>query len=272
MTAATQDDWTVVDEGWGRKAVDFAALSEPSNCREYVAMHHRLGVSDGDRLVDVACGAGLAIELARARGATCAGIDASPRLIAVARDRNPESDLQVGDMHSMPWADGSFDVATSFRGIWGTTPAALGEIHRVLANGGRVGLTVWGHIKASSGAWALTPLRMAASAKVENQAAMVSLGRPGAGEELLARSGFVDIERVVVPFAWEFSDPDMYARALASTGPAYEAIQNVGEAAFIAAAAQGARAYIRDGLPLRAQINVAGYLARKPSPELKENH
>jgi hypothetical protein len=32
--------WEMVDEGWGRKAVDFATLSEPGNCREYVAMHH----------------------------------------------------------------------------------------------------------------------------------------------------------------------------------------------------------------------------------------
>jgi SAM-dependent methyltransferase len=261
---ATQTDWTLVDEGWGRKAVDFAVLSEPSNCREYVAIHHRLAVSDGDRLVDVACGAGLAIELARARGATCSGIDASSRLVAVARDRNPDADLRVGDMHAMPWADATFNVATSFRGVWGTTPAALGEIHRVLAPGGRLGLTVWGHIKASPGAWALTPLRMAAAAKVENQAAMVSLGRPSAGEDLLARYGFVDVERIAVPFAWEFSDPDIYARALASTGPAYEAMQNVGETAFIAAATQEARARVRDGLPLRAQMNVAGYLARKP--------
>jgi hypothetical protein len=40
--------WKVVDEGWGRKAVDFATLSEPANCREYVAVHHRLGVREGD--------------------------------------------------------------------------------------------------------------------------------------------------------------------------------------------------------------------------------
>ena len=260
-TTAIEGNWTVVDEGWGRKAVNFAVLSEPGNCREYVAMHHRLGVSDRDHLIDVACGAGFAIELARARGATCSGIDASSRLVAVARDRNPDADVQVGDMHAMPWADGSFDVATSFRGVWGTTPTALGEIHRVLAPGGRW-RTVWGHIKASPGAWALMPFSMAAAAKVENQAAMMSLGRPGAGEDLLPRYGFIDVERFAVPFAWEFSDPAMYARALASTGPAYEAMQNVGEAAFIAAATHEARSHVRDGLPLRAQINVAGYVAQ----------
>ncbi len=122
--------WAMVDEGWGRKAVDFATLSEPGNCREYVAMHHRLGVDAGDRLLDVACGSGLAIELARLRGASCSGIDASARLVAVARDRNPECDIRVGDMHALPWDPASFDVVTSFRGIWGTTPAAVAEIHR----------------------------------------------------------------------------------------------------------------------------------------------
>ena len=66
--------WRGVDEGWGRKAVDFATLSEPGNCREYVAMHHRLGVDRSDRLLDVACGSGLALELAMLRGPLGAGM------------------------------------------------------------------------------------------------------------------------------------------------------------------------------------------------------
>jgi SAM-dependent methyltransferase len=254
----------MVDEGWGRKAVDFATLSEPGNCREYVAMHHRLSVDAGDRLLDVACGSGLALELARLRGATCSGVDASARLVAVARDRNPESDIRVGDMHALPWAPASFDVVTSFRGIWGTTPGAVAEIYRVLRPGGRAGITVWGHLKMSPGVWALAPFRLAAPPKVDNQAAMVSLGRPGAGEQLLASHAFADIERVEVPFAWEFADPDLYARALSATGPAFEAIQNVGEAQFYRAAVEQAQAQLRDGLPIRAELNVVGYLARKP--------
>jgi SAM-dependent methyltransferase len=262
--SAEPAQWAMVDEGWGRKAVDFSTLSEPGNCREYVAMHHRLGVDDGDRLLDVACGSGLAIELARVRGASCSGIDASPRLVAVARDRNPESDIVVGDMNALPWDPASFDIVTSFRGIWGTTPGAVAEILRVLRPGGRAGITVWGHIKMSPGAWALAPFRLAAAEKVGNQAAMVSLGRPGAGEQLLESYGFVDVQRLDVPFAWEFADPQVYARALAATGPAYEAIQNVGEAEFYRAAVEQAQERLRDGLPLRAEINVVGYLARKP--------
>ena len=259
--------WTLVDEGWGSQAVDFSTLSEPGNCREYVALQHLLAVDSGDRLLDVACGSGLAIELAQLRGAHCAGIDASQRLIAIAALRNPEADIRVGDMHALPWEEDSFDVVTSFRGIWGTTPAAVGEIDRVLKPGGRLGLTVWGHLKVSPGRWALAPFRLARQDKVENQSAMVSLGRPGAGEQLLESFGFADIRRVEIPFAWEFADPDIFARALASTGPAYEAIQNVGPEAFHDAAVDEARAHVRDGLPLRAEINVVGYLARKPEEE-----
>ena len=266
MTRSSTDSpqWATVDEGWGRKAADFATLSEPGNCREYVAVHHRLGVNAGDRLLDVACGSGLAIELARLRGASCSGIDASARLVAVARDRNPECDIKVGDMHALPWESASFDVVSSFRGIWGTTPHAVAEIHRVLRPGGRAGITVWGHLKISPGAWALAPFRLAAAEKVDNQAMMVSLGRPGAGEQLLESYGFADVERLDVPFALEFADPEVYARALASSGPAYEAIQNVGEAEFHRAAVEQAQGRVRDGLPLRADINVVGYLARKP--------
>ncbi len=259
------EGWQQVDEGWGRQAVAFATICEPTNCREYVALHHHLGVHAGDRLLDVACGAGLALELAGVRGAMSAGIDASPRLIAVARDRNPHADLRVGDMQALPWDDGAFSVVTSFRGIWGTTPGAVREVHRVLAPGGRVGLTVWGHIKASPGAWALAPFALASAPKVEHQASMVALGRPGAGEAFLKEAGFVDIERIDIPFVFEFADPEVFARAIASTGPAFEAMEAVGEIAFLQAAVELARDKVRDGLPLRAPVSVVGYVASKPA-------
>ena len=123
---------------------------------------------------------------------------------------------------------------------------------------------MWGHLKVCPGAWALAPFRLAAGEKVDNQAAMVSLGRPGAGEQLLESCGFDDVERMEVPFAWDFADPELYARAQAATGPGYEAIQNVGEAEFHRAAVEQAQGQLRDGLPLRAEIKVVGYLAGKP--------
>lgn len=253
----------MVDEGWGRRAVEFATLSEPANCREYVAVHHRLGIGDGNRLLDVACGSGLAIELAGIRGAVCSGIDAAARLVAVAQDRNPDSDIRVGDMEALPWDAASFDVVTSFRGIWGTTPAAVEEAHRVLAPGGRLAITVWGNVGKSPGAWMMAPFLWATVEKVQHQADMVALGRPGVGETFLGERGFEVTERFEIPFVWEFADPEAYARGLASTGPAYESIQSLGEDEFVARATELAAAQVRDGLPLRGQIQLFGYIGTK---------
>lgn len=227
-------------------------------------MHHLLDVDRGTRLLDVACGAGLSLELAAARGATCAGIDASPRLVAIARDRSPDADVRVGDMGALPWDDGSFDVVTSFRGIWGTTPKAVREAHRVLAPGGRIGMTCYGNVKRSSGGWAMLPLQWASDESVRNQGDMNALGRPGVGEEFLTGLGF-DVEpRVEVPFVLESSDPEAYARGLAASGPGYEAIQSIGEEEFLARATAHARDRVRDGLPLRAEIQLFAFVGTKP--------
>jgi SAM-dependent methyltransferase len=248
----SKPQWLTVDEGWGRRAAEFASLIEPANCREYVALHQLLGVGPGKEVLDLACGSGLALELAVARGASGSGIDASGRLVAIARDRIPDADIRVGDLNELPWDDASFDVVTSFRGIWGTTPDAVSEAWRVLRPGGRIGLTVWGHIKASTGAWALQPFALAAPEKVAGQARMVALGRPGAGEEMLSKAGFVRVRRHEIPFVWEFADPAAYARALASTGHAEELAHD----------------RVREGLPLRAQISVVGYTAKVPFQEI----
>jgi SAM-dependent methyltransferase len=255
--------WQMVDEGWGRKAVDFATLAEPSASREYVAVHHRLGIGPGDRVLDVGCGSGLALELARMRGAVVAGIDASPRLVAVALDRNPGCDIRVGDMSALPWPDATFDVVTSFRSIWGTTPDAVREAHRVLARGGRLCVTAWGNVKRSSGAWAFEPFRWATEAKVQHQADMNTLGKPGVGEAFLAEAGFEVEERFEIPFVLEYADPETYARALAAVGPSYESMQSVGEEEFLARAQALAEARVRDGLPLRAAIQEFGYVGTK---------
>ena len=66
-----------------------------------------------------------------------------------------------------------------------------------------------------------------------------------------------------MPFVLEFADPDLYARAMAATGPAYEAMQNVGERQFLDAAVSEAETRVRAGLPLRAELALVGYLARK---------
>ncbi len=70
-------------------------------------------------------------------------------------------------------------------------------------------------------------------------------------------------DRFEVPFTFEFPDPVTYARGMAATGPAYEAIESTGEDEFLAQATELAEARVRDGLPLRGNIQLFGYVGTR---------
>src|SRR4051794_33183024 len=80
------------------------------------------GIRAGERVLDVACGTGNTTLAARARGAVVTGLDLTPELLAVARERaaaegHLDIDWQHGDAESLPFADGSFDVVVSSCGV-----------------------------------------------------------------------------------------------------------------------------------------------------------
>ena len=101
------------------------------------------------------CGTGVLLEaLARRYGSArdpltgvrLAGVDLSPGMLAVARGRLGSRALLVaGDAAGLPFRSASFDVAFSASALhhWPDTAAALGEIRRVLAPGGRIAITDW---------------------------------------------------------------------------------------------------------------------------------
>lgn len=51
------------------------------------------GVGQRTALLDVGCGSGLTLTMAKERGAIPHGLDISPGLLRIARDRLPEADL-----------------------------------------------------------------------------------------------------------------------------------------------------------------------------------
>lgn len=53
----------------------------------YEAVHERLGVGPGTRLLGLGCGSGLALLMAASRGAAVTGVDTSPDRLALARER-----------------------------------------------------------------------------------------------------------------------------------------------------------------------------------------
>lgn len=104
-----------------------------------------LGLTGDERVLDVACGTGNAALLAQHAGALVTGLDASPRLLAVARERVPGVDFVHGDAAELPFADGQFDAAVSVFGVIFARPAekAAAELARVVRPGGRVAITTW---------------------------------------------------------------------------------------------------------------------------------
>jgi SAM-dependent methyltransferase len=96
-----------------------------------------LGPIDGRSIVDVGTGTGrAAIGLAR-RGARVTGVDASPEMLRVARDRAAAARLDVtfdvGDAHRLPYKDRAFECAVSLRVLMHTPDwrQCLAELCRV---------------------------------------------------------------------------------------------------------------------------------------------
>ena len=106
----------------------------------------------GERVLDVACGTGAVARLAAQRvgpTGTVAGLDLVPEMLEVARALPPPPGAPItwheGDASAMPFADAAFDVVLCQQGVqfFPDRPAALREMHRVLAPGGRLALSVW---------------------------------------------------------------------------------------------------------------------------------
>jgi SAM-dependent methyltransferase len=227
--------WEESGSAWGARATDWAYLMEPYARPANDAIFDRIGVGEGTRLLDIACGSGYAAMVAAGRGAVVSGLDAAERLLDIARARTPDGDFRQGDMFALPFPDGSFDVATSFNGIWAGCEDALREAVRVLRPGGMFGMTFWGSPKRLG----LMPYFMTIAAlspqdHVEATLGQADTGRPGVAEAMFAAAGIEAVERGTSTVLNEWPDVETAVRALAAAGPCIPAIEAVGYERFTA--------------------------------------
>ena len=123
----------------------YSAENENSLVNEYYerpAMLALAGDVAGRRILDAGCGSGPLSAALRDRGAVVTGIDASARMVALARRRlGDDVALHVVDLRDrLPFADGAFDdvvasLVLHYLEDWGPT---LAELRRVLRPGGRL--------------------------------------------------------------------------------------------------------------------------------------
>jgi SAM-dependent methyltransferase len=257
--------WIESGRAWGERAADWAYLMEPYARRANDALFDRAGVGPGTRLLDIACGSGYAAGVAAGRGAVVAALDASEALIAIARARSPEADFRVGDMFGLPFEDGQFDVATSFNGIWKGCEDALREARRVVRPGGLVGFTFWGSPKRLG----LLPyfaalLELSLPGHVDATLNQGDTGRPGVAEQMLADAGLEFVERGTAQVVNEWPDLDLAVRALASAGPSWPALQEVGYERFAGAVREAIRPLYSEGLGVRIISEFGWIMGRVP--------
>ncbi|GAA4865097.1 class I SAM-dependent methyltransferase [Kitasatospora terrestris] len=113
------------------------------------ALHPRLldavGAAAGTRLLEVGCGTGRLAALAHGRGAEVTATDAVPEMVAEAAVALPGVRVREAALPGLPFPDGGFDAAVGAFVVNHVPdpPAAVADLHRVLAAGGRVALSCW---------------------------------------------------------------------------------------------------------------------------------
>ena len=221
--------WKEAGQAWGARSVDWAYLFEPYARPANEVVFDQVCVGAGVRLLDIACGSGMAAQTASRRGAAVTGLDASEALVDIARVRTPGGDFRVGDMFALPFPEASFDVATSFNGIWKGCEAALHEARRVLTPTGKLGLTFWGRPeRLGLLPYFLKMIELSPPSHGEASVQQGDTGRAGVIEEMLTTAGFSPREAGTVTVVNEWPDVDIAVRALAAAGPSVPAIDAVG--------------------------------------------
>lgn len=142
------------------------------------------GVAPGQRVLDVACGTGVAAAAAAKRvgDGLVVGLDQNPEMLDVARRNHPDIDWRTGRAEALPFEDRSFDAVVSQFGFmfFEDRAAALREMMRVLRPGGRLAVAVCGAVDHTPGYAVLTELlhRLFGPDVAESMRAPFSCGDP----------------------------------------------------------------------------------------------
>ena len=201
---------------WGTDPRAWADLAESHNRPLFKAVLDAAAVGPGTAVLDVGCGSGLTLVLAAERGAVPSGVDISPGLLAIARDRLPYADLREADMESLPFGDAAFDAVTGVNAFQfaGDPRRALHEAARVTRPGGRVVASLFAAPERSEGTVAHEAMTALIPPERADDHAPYALSAPGNLEASLVSAGLTLDGSGEVVCHWRYADMDEAVRAL----------------------------------------------------------
>jgi ubiquinone/menaquinone biosynthesis C-methylase UbiE len=224
----------------------------------------RARLRPGERVLDVACGTGVVARLAAERvapGGSVAGLDVNAAMLSVARTATAAAPLTIrwyeSTAEAMPFPDGSFDVALCQLGLQfiPDRPAAVRELHRVLAPGGRVLISTPGPSPLFDALHDL--VRRYVSEEAATFMGMVfSLHDVGELRQLLAAAGFEAIEVSAEIRELRLPDPASFLWQYLSCTPiadAVSAMPSSRRAQMEREARERWQPWVRDGVVIQPQ-------------------
>lgn len=257
--------------GWERAAADYGDTFARASGAFVDELLDAAGIAAGMRVLDLACGTGIATAAAARRGARAVGRDFSAAMLRQARTAHPALELDHGDAEDLPYPDASFDAVVSNFGMHHLPfpERAAAEARRVLRPGGVFAFTAWAE-PARNIAWRL--LFDAVAAHGNRDAAKTppsggGLARPEAALAVLQGAGFAACEAPFAAGVWPIAAPgDLVAalrRGTVRTAALIEAQNPAALPAIEAAVARAIAAYRRgDGYA----VPIVAVLARGVRP------
>jgi SAM-dependent methyltransferase len=215
---------------WGTDPRAWAELAESHNRPLFDAVLDAAAVDPGMAVLDVGCGSGLTLVLAAERGAVPSGVDISPGLLAIARDRLPRADLREADMESLPFGDAAFDAVTGVNAFQfaGDPRQALHEAARVTRPGGRVVASLFAAPERSQGTLAHEAMTALIPPERAGDHAPYALSAPGNLEASLVSAGLTLDAGGEVVCSWRYASMDEAIRALLCSAGGARAAEAVG--------------------------------------------
>jgi ubiquinone/menaquinone biosynthesis C-methylase UbiE len=214
--------------GWDLAADDYEALWRSRLAPAHAALLEAARLAPGQKVLDVACGAGaITLRAAAAVGPAgqATGVDLSGRMVEAARIRTATGGgpanlrFERMDAEALELPTAAFDAVLCSLGLMylPDPERALAEMRRVLRPGGRLALAVWG--ERTRCAWAESFPIVDAEVASEVCPMFFRLGQGDALTEACAEQGFAFVGSRRLPVILSYADGGEACRAAFVGGP-----------------------------------------------------